>query len=190
MTDEPVVIPTASRPARIAALHAAGLWLAENSTLPMPEKIDMIRHDGTLEQLRALSELSGEPIQTQGTSTWVTVPVTVEVLHGVTIEYTLFGPRLRSACTCSRPSDNYIPEAHEPGCGMFLTICACGMADGLRRGEQCPACQGTRRADEPQTSPTDLPPQGEGITSDPWADVMPSAGPAGSAHGPVDWRDA
>lgn len=138
MTDEPVVIPTASRPARIAALHAAGLWLAENNGLPMPEKIDMVRHDGTLEQLRALSELSGEPIQTRGTSTWVTVPVTVEVLHGVTIEYTLFGPLI----------------------------------------SQTP------------TTPMNLPPRGEGITSDPWADVMPSAGPAGSAHGPVDWRDA
>ncbi len=138
MTNKPVVIPTASRPARIAALHAAGLWLAENSTLPMPEKIDMTRWDGTLEQLRALSDLSGEPIQERDGHTWVSVPVTVEVLHGVTIEYTLFGPR--------------IPQT--------------------------------------PTTPMDLPPRGEGITSDPWADVMPSAGPAGSAHGPADWRDA
>ncbi len=138
MTDEPVVIPTASRPARIAALHAAGLWLAEHHGLPMPEKIDMIRYGGTLEQLRALSELSGEPIQERGGSVWVTVPVTVEILHGITIAYTLFGP--------------HVPPA--------------------------------------PVTPMDLPPRGRGITTDPWADVMPTAGPAGSAHGPADWRDA
>lgn len=51
-------------------------------------------------------------------------------------------------CTCSRPSNSYIPEAHEPRCSMFRTVCACGMADGLLRNEQCPACGGTQRADE------------------------------------------
>ncbi len=138
MTDEPVVIPTASRPARIAALHAAGLWLAEHNGLPMPEKIDMVRHCGTLEQLRALSELSGEPIQERGGSVWVTVPVTVEILHGITIEYTLFGPHIPST-----PSDQLRAAAHK------LTH------------------------PEPLTTPMDLPPRGEGIHTDPWADVMP-----------------
>jgi hypothetical protein len=118
---EPVTIPTVSRPARIAALHAAGLWLAEHTDVPMPDAVSMVRYDVTLEQLRALSQLHNEPIQYGGTSQWVEIPVTIEVLHGVEITYTAFGPKI------------------------------------------------------PETTPMDLPPRGQGVTTDPWADVMPTA---------------
>lgn len=70
-------------------------------------------------------------------------------------------------CTCSRSTDSYIPEAHEPSCYWRQAvkppargaerasdgrkICVCGMVDGLRRGEVCPSCGSTRRTDDGYT---------------------------------------
>lgn len=133
----PVYVPAPSRPARIAALHAAGLFLAENLDLPMPTHVQM-QCEVSQQRLQAIADLHGVAVTHGQSGSWLTVPICLETLHGIEIQYFLHA----------------VPVSHQ------------------------------------QTTPMDLPARGKGITSDPWADVMPSTGPAGSAHGPADWRDA
>ena len=90
-TPQPVTIPTPSRPARIAALHAAGLFLAEHLDLPMPINVRMNAHDLTHAQLEAISQLHGVPIKHHGDSASVHIIVTLETLHGIEIEYCAYG---------------------------------------------------------------------------------------------------
>jgi len=89
----PVVVPAVSRPARIAALHMAGLFLAEHTDLPMAAYVTMEVHDLTETQLRAISDLHGVPVQHGSTSTWVEIIVGLETLHGISIRYMAFGKR-------------------------------------------------------------------------------------------------
>jgi hypothetical protein len=89
----PVVVPAVSRPARIAALHMAGLFLAENTDLPMPSGVTMELHGLTEAQLQAMSELHGVPVRSGPTSRWVEIIVGLETLHGIGIRYLAFGKR-------------------------------------------------------------------------------------------------
>lgn len=88
---EPVTIPAPSRPARIAALHAAGLFLAEHIDLPMPAVVQMHVHDLTYEQIKAMSDLHGVPITFGEIQAHVRIVVALETLHGVEIEYLAHG---------------------------------------------------------------------------------------------------
>lgn len=87
---EPIVIPTPSRPARIAALHAAGLFLAEHIDLPMPATVHMHAHDLTWDQLTAVADLHRATIEYGTDTAWCSIPVTLETLYGIEIEYTAF----------------------------------------------------------------------------------------------------
>jgi hypothetical protein len=122
MTDNmaPVDVPGNFRPVQIATVHGAAVFLAENPTLPMPAKVELSAHVPTLEVLRQIAAAYGSEVVSTEERLWywATVPVAVESLHGMTIDYTVFYR-------------------------------------------------------EPETTPMDLPPRGENITTDPWADVMP-----------------
>jgi hypothetical protein len=89
----PVVVPTPSRPARIAALHAAGLFLAENTDLPMPGVVEMICHDVPADRLRQLATVHGAEIHQRSNSRWLEIIVGLETLHGIAIRYIAFEER-------------------------------------------------------------------------------------------------
>ena len=91
---EPVTVPAPSRPARIAALHAAGLFLAEHLDLPMPASVTMSAYELTWPQLTALADLHQVAIEYGDTCAWVNIPVALETLHGIEIEYTAFSQGL------------------------------------------------------------------------------------------------
>lgn len=120
MTDHtPIMVPAPFRPVQIATVHSAGVFLAENPTLPMPAKVDLTAHVHTLELLHTIATAEQVDVVEQGQWVWCVIPVAIETLHGMDINYTLF-------------------YRH------------------------------------PDTTPMDIPPRGEGVTTDPWADVMPS----------------
>lgn len=89
----PVVVPAISRPARIAALHMAGLFLAEHVDLPMPEQVSMDVHGMTATQLQAMADLHGVPIRHTENYAYVEIVVGLETLHGISIRYLAFGAR-------------------------------------------------------------------------------------------------
>jgi hypothetical protein len=89
----PVIIPTPSRPARIAALHMAGLFLAEHTDLPMPEQVTMSVWEVPLPRLQALAQAYGTHIVEHGSSQWIEITVGLETLHGVSIRYVAFAVR-------------------------------------------------------------------------------------------------
>ncbi len=94
MTDnmEPITVPQTFRPVQIATVHGAAVFLAENPTLPMPAKVELSAHVPTLAVLHAIAAAYGsEVISTDGQLWyWTTIPVAVESLHGMTIDYTVF----------------------------------------------------------------------------------------------------
>lgn len=124
-TPAPIVIPTPSRPARIAALHAAGLFLAEHLDLPMPSTVHMHAYDATWAQLTAIAQLHGAEIQYGTDSAWVRIPVALETLHGIEIEYIVFSRDVPQATPMDLPRrigvvlpegnpwDNVIPRCAE-----------------------------------------------------------------------------
>lgn len=94
MTDidltQPVAVPAPSRPARIATMHAAGQYLADNPDLPMPTTVEMVIHGVRAERFRALADLYGAEVEERGNARWITIPVALETLHGIEIRYVAF----------------------------------------------------------------------------------------------------
>lgn len=88
---EPIIIPTPSRPARIAALHAAGLFLADHLDLPMPAEVTMTVHNVPAAEMHRLATAYGTAIKYGETASWVAIPVTLETLHGIEITYVAYG---------------------------------------------------------------------------------------------------
>lgn len=121
-TPNPIEIPAHGfRPVQIATVHGAAVFLAENPDLPMPAKVELSAHVPTLAVLRAIAVAYGAEIihTAERLWYWVTIPVAIEALHGIEINYLVFYR-------------------------------------------------------EPETTPMDLPPRGENVTTDPWADAMPA----------------
>jgi hypothetical protein len=98
MTQHPVPnMPAPSRPALIAALHAAPVFLAAEHDLPIPTEVTLTRHDLTPAQLYALAEQYGRAVQGQtdkpdaaGTWHWVELPISTRQAHGLDVKYTLW----------------------------------------------------------------------------------------------------
>lgn len=88
-----VTLPNLTRPARIAAVHAAAGFLATNPELPMPTSVDLTAHDLTEAELQHLAEVYGVEIIQRSASRWIEIPIMIESLHGVEATYVAFGPR-------------------------------------------------------------------------------------------------
>lgn len=121
--DRIVTIPAPSRPARIAAMHAAGAFLADSPELPMPSDVNMIYHGATWQQLKATAQLHGVEILSGAHSCWIHVPVAMETLHGITITYVMFGPDARGQQRadweeCQFRNDYRLPQQHAAECGI------------------------------------------------------------------------
>jgi hypothetical protein len=117
MTDHtPITVPAPFRPVQIATVHSAAVFLAENPALPMPASVELSAHVTTLELLHIIAAAEQVDIVEQGQWVWCTIPVAIETLHGMAINYKVF-------------------YRH------------------------------------PDTTPMDLPPRGQGVTTDPWADM-------------------
>lgn len=82
-----VTAPAPSRPARIAALHAAGVFLADNTALPMPERVQMVAYDLSEAEIHSIAHAHGAQIHHSSAHTWVQVHVALETLHGIEIDY-------------------------------------------------------------------------------------------------------
>lgn len=118
--ETPISVPAPYRPVQIATVHSAAVFLAENPNLPMPAKVELSAHVPTLVVLRTIAAAYGSEVihAAEGLWYWCTIPVAIESLHGMDVEYTVF---YRDA----------------------------------------------------ETTPMDLPPRGQDVLTDPWADVMP-----------------
>lgn len=121
MTDREITIPSPYRAVKIATVHSAAVFLAENPELPMPAKVELSAHVPSLAVLQEIAAAyRSEVVSTEERLWyWTTIPVAVETLHGMQVDYTVFYR-------------------------------------------------------EPETSPMDLPPRGENVTTDPWADAWPA----------------
>jgi hypothetical protein len=117
----PITVPS-SRALAVSTLHAAAEYLADETSLPTPTDARISVHEVPFTVLQQIAASHGSEIQyglTNPSTCWVTVPIAVEALHGIAIDYVAFGR-------------------------------------------------------VPATTPMDVPARGEGVTTDPWADVMPA----------------
>lgn len=92
-TPKPIEIPAHGfRPVQIATVHGAAVFLAENPDLPMPAKVDLSAHVPTMAVLQAIAVAYGAEIISTAERLWhwVIIPVAVEALHGIDINYTVF----------------------------------------------------------------------------------------------------
>lgn len=88
--DQPVTIPQPSRPAMIAALHGGAAFMAQEHNLPMPNSMVITAREVPYDRLVMLAHAYGVPMRTGGRHAWITIPVAVEALTGVEIEYVAF----------------------------------------------------------------------------------------------------
>jgi hypothetical protein len=116
---DPITLPPTTRAVQVAALHSVAAFLADYPNLPDPAAAEINAYNVPYLTLQELAERHHTEFHHRGRVCWVTIPLTVESLHGITINYNAHG-------------------------------------------------------EIPPTSPMDVPPRGEGVITDPWADVMPA----------------
>ena len=110
-----VTIPHFTRPQLIAAVHAAAGFLADSPDLPFPTDVQMIAHNVPDDVFDRVADTHGAEISFGGTTTWATIPVAYEPLHGVRIEYTMFRNTQRR-CSATLDGNRCVqPEGHIRG---------------------------------------------------------------------------
>lgn len=106
----PIDMPAVTRPVQLAAIHSAAAYLADTPELPIPNEVDMHIHHLPTTVVEAIADAYGEKIKKTQNTMWVTIPITVEALHGIKIQYTAFARR--HPCDDGRCTD---PAAHAEG---------------------------------------------------------------------------
>lgn len=77
----------------VATIHSLAAHFAADPTIPMPTEARFAVHDLSATHLLMYAAMYGQPIQSGGTSHWITVPMASVDSHTIRADYTLFGPQ-------------------------------------------------------------------------------------------------